>query len=112
MYKLVFFVPPSHLEVVKSAVFAAGAGRLGNYDSCAWQQLGEGQFRPLAGNNAFIGTTGEISRVPEYRVEMVCEDQFIAAAVAALRKAHPYEEPAFDVWRLAEYTSLPQQDLT
>lgn len=107
MYKLVFFVPPSHLDVVKTAVFAAGAGRLGNYDCCAWQQLGEGQFRPLKGNKAFVGSTDQLSRVPEYRVEMVCEDTCIAAALAALRAAHPYEEPAFDIWRLADPQNLP-----
>lgn len=102
MYKIVFFVPDSHLEVVKSAVFAAGAGRIGNYEHCCWQLAGQGQFRPLAGSQAFIGNLGELTKVMEYRVEMVCADECIQAAVAALRAAHPYEEPAFDVWQLAE----------
>src|SRR5690606_40126161 len=99
MYKLVFFVPPSHLDAVKTAVFAAGAGRLGNYDCCAWQQLGEGQFRPLAGSNAFIGTRGEVSLVPEFWVEMVCEDTCIAAAMVALRAAAPSAATARDMLR-------------
>ncbi len=107
MFKLVFFVPPSHLEAVKAAVFAAGAGRVGYYDSCAWQQLGEGQFRPLAGSQAFIGEQNQLTRVPEYRVEMVCADDCIAAVLAALKAAHPYEEPAYDIWRLADPDSLP-----
>jgi hypothetical protein len=102
MYKLVFFVPESHLEQVKAAVFAAGAGRIGNYDQCCWQIAGVGQFRPLAGSNPFIGQAQQLEQVPEYRVEMVCEDALINAAVAALRSAHPYEEPAIDVWLLAE----------
>jgi len=102
MYKLVFFVPESHLEAVKSAVFSAGAGRMGNYDQCCWQVSGQGQFRPLAGSNAFIGEIEQLEYVPEYRVEMVCEDALIQSAVAALRAAHPYEEPAIDVWLLAE----------
>jgi len=102
MYKLVFFVPESHLETVKSAVFTAGAGRIGDYDYCCWQQLGEGQFRPLPGSNPFVGAQGDVCRVPEYRVEMVCADLHISSAVAALRTAHPYEEPAFDVWQLVE----------
>jgi hypothetical protein len=102
MYKLVFFVPESHLDVVKSAVFAVGAGRIGNYDYCAWQTLGQGQFRPLAGSQPFIGHEGGLEQVAVYRVEMVCDDEFIAAALAALRNAHPYEEPAFDIWRLAD----------
>ncbi len=102
MHKLVFFVPESHLEVVKSAVFAAGAGRIGNYDSCCWQTLGQGQFRPLPNSTPFIGQLDELAQVSEYRVEMVCADEYIAAVVAALRQAHPYEEPAFDVWRLTD----------
>ncbi|MGI3131595.1 NGG1p interacting factor NIF3 [Halopseudomonas pachastrellae] len=100
MFKLCFFVPASHVEAVKQAVFAAGAGRLGDYDCCSWQVLGEGQFRPLAGSQPFIGQQGEIERVAEYRVELLCAADCIEAAIAALRKAHPYEEPAFDVWRL------------
>ncbi|ARU27176.1 YqfO family protein [Cellvibrio sp. PSBB006] len=102
MYKLVFFVPESHLDAVKSAVFAVGAGRIGNYDCCAWQTRGEGQFRPLSGSNPFIGNTSELSVVAEYRVEMVCADDCIAEALKALRASHPYEEPAYDIWRLAD----------
>ena len=101
MYKLCFYVPESHLESVKQAVFDAGGGRIGDYDSCCWQVLGQGQFRPLAGANPFIGTPGALEQVAEYRVELVCEDALIHAAVAALKAAHPYEEPAYDVWQLA-----------
>lgn len=100
MYKLAFFVPLPQLEQVKEAVFAAGAGRIGNYEACCWQVAGTGQFRPTAGAQPFIGRVHETSRVEEYRVEMVCADEHIQAAVNALREAHPYEEPAFDVWRL------------
>lgn len=102
MYKLVFFVPESHLEQVKTAVFNAGAGAIGNYDQCCWQVAGVGLFRPLAGSNPFIGQTNQLEQVTEYRVEMVCEDSRIKVALAALRAAHPYEEPAIDTWRLAE----------
>lgn len=102
MYKLVFFVPESHLDSVKAAVFAAGAGHVGHYDCCAWQTLGVGQFRPLAGSQPFIGSEQQLTCVAEYRVEMVCADELIAHAVVALRTAHPYEEPAYHVWRLAE----------
>ena len=103
MYKLSFFVPFEQCEEVKAAVFAAGAGRIGNYDCCAWQVAGEGQFRVLEGSNPFIGSQGEIEKVAEYRVEMVCSDELIKDAVAALKKAHPYEEPAYDVYRLADF---------
>jgi hypothetical protein len=105
MYKLVFFVPESHLECVKAAVFATGAGAIGHYDQCCWQVLGQGQFRPLPGSNPFIGCPGELEILPEYRVEMVCDDSCIKSAVDALRKAHPYEEPAIDVWQLSELGS-------
>jgi hypothetical protein len=97
VYKLSFYVPESHLEQVKSAVFNTGAGRIGNYDSCCWQVLGQGQFRPLPGSKPFLGRQDEVERVAEYRVEMVCESQCLRAAVAALLDAHPYEEPAWDV---------------
>ncbi|WP_294949423.1 YqfO family protein [Sulfurivirga sp.] len=102
MYKLVFFVPVTHVEQVKQAVFDAGAGRIGNYDRCSWQVLGEGQFRPLDGANPFLGQQGEVEKVAEYRVEMVCDDAHIEKAVQALKAAHPYETPAYDVWKLAD----------
>ena len=102
MHKLCFFVPATHVEQVKDAVFEAGAGRIGDYERCSWQTLGEGQFRPLAGARPFIGAVGEVERVPEYKVELVVEDALVAPVVAALRAAHPYEEPAFELWRLLD----------
>lgn len=102
MYKLVFFVPESHLEIVKAAVFAAGAGKIGNYDQCCWQVLGQGQFRPLSGANPHIGKADELACLPEYRVELVCADEYIRATIEALRAAHPYEEPAFDLSLLVD----------
>jgi hypothetical protein len=102
MYKLCFYVPESHLDGVKNAVFGAGAGRIGNYDSCCWQSLGQGQFRPLEGSNAFIGQAGVLEHVAEWKVELVVADELIHDAVKALRKAHPYESPAFEVWRLSD----------
>ena len=105
MYKLCFYVPATHLDAVKEAVFAAGAGRIGDYDSCCWQVLGQGQFRPLAGSDPFLGRQGEVEQVEEYRVELVCERAVVRAAVAAMKRAHPYEEPAWDVVELV--TELP-----
>ncbi len=103
MYKLCVYIPASHLDVVKQALFDAGAGRIGDYDSCCWQVAGQGQFRPLAGANPFIGAQGQIEFVEEYKVELVCRDDVVAAAVAALKQAHPYEEPAYQVWRLEAF---------
>lgn len=102
MYKLCFFVPEADVDLVKAAVFKAGAGRIGDYDHCCWQVLGQGQFRPLPGSQPHIGQQGAIETVAEYKVEMVCDDSLVAAAVDALKQAHPYEEPAFEVWKLEE----------
>jgi len=102
MYKLVFYVPEDYLELTKEAVFSVGAGQIGGYEQCCWQVLGAGQFRPLKGSSPFVGEVGELKTVDEYRVELVCKGELIEAAVQALLKAHPYEEPAYDVWRLAD----------
>ena len=77
MYKIVFFVPESHLEYVKTALFNAGAGYIGQYDQCCWQVVGTGQFRPLAGSNPSIGEVGKLEQLDEYRVELVCEDSLV-----------------------------------
>ena len=102
MYKLCVYIPASHVESVKRALFSAGAGRIGDYQRCSWQVLGQGQFEPLPGSTPFIGETHTLETVEEYRVEMVCEDACLKAVVAALRESHPYEEPAFDVLRVVD----------
>jgi hypothetical protein len=102
MYKLCFFVPSSHLDQVKTAVFAAGGGVIGAYDCCCWQVLGQGQFRPLAGSQPFIGQVGLLEQVQEWKVELVVADELIRSAVDALLHAHPYETPAYEAWRLAD----------
>lgn len=103
MYKICFYVPTNHTDSVKNALFKAGAGKIGNYSCCAWQTLGEGQFMPLSGSNAFIGSVDEIEKVAECKVELVCDDKHIKAAITALKNAHPYEEPAYQVWKLEEF---------
>lgn len=105
MYKLGFYVPESHLEPVKNAVFAAGAGLIGDYDHCCWQVKGQGQFRPLSGSDPFLGTPGKLAHVEEYRVEVVCADDCVSDVVKAMREAHPYEEPAWDLVEMV--TDLP-----
>ncbi|MGB5445636.1 MAG: NGG1p interacting factor NIF3 [Psychromonas sp.] len=109
MYQLIFYVPDSHLDKVKNALFKAGAGRIGHYDCCAWQTLGDGQFRPLAESNAFIGAKNEVAKVAEYKVEMVCSKACIKAVLQALISAHPYETPAYSVLEiktLEDFTKL------
>lgn len=106
MYKICFYVPTTHVEQVKTAIFESGAGRIGDYDSCCWQTLGQGQFRPLPGSQPFIGVQNEVEKVEEYKVELVCEDELIKAVLQALLTAHPYEEPAYDVWPLTDTSKL------
>ena len=95
MYSLVFYVPESHLESVKRAVFDAGAGSMGNYDSCCWQVKGQGQFRPVKGATPFLGELDKLESVDEYRVEMVLGEEIKGSVLAALLLAHPYEEVAY-----------------
>jgi len=103
VYKICYFVPETHLEVTKQALFEAGAGKIGDYDCCAWQILGQGQFRPLEGSQPFIGRQGEIKTEAEYKVELVCDENLVRTALTALKLAHPYEEPAYEVFHLAAF---------
>lgn len=94
---LVFYVPVPDTDAVLAALFEAGAGRIGDYDSCAFVATGRGQFRALAGADPTIGEVGELTHVEENRVELAFPRELRAHVVAALRAAHPYEEPAFHV---------------
>ncbi len=102
MYKLVIFVPESHLQQVKTAMFEAGAGKIGNYDQCCWQIQGTGQFRPLENSNAYIGTQGKLEIIDEWRIETVVDDKNLKTVISALKNAHPFETPAFDVIKMVE----------
>lgn len=103
MYKVGFYVPETHLEVVKSALFTAGAGKIGHYDCCAWQVKGQGQFRALKGSHPFLGSINKLEKVDEYRVELICSDDKIQEAIQALRQSHPYEEPAYEVIKVLDF---------
>lgn len=103
MYRIVFHVPVSHLEQVKEALFSAGAGRYKNYSHCSWQTLGEGQFMPLSGSKPFLGEKNQVNRVPEYFVEMICEEHIIQEVIVTLKKTHPYEEPSYQVIKIEEF---------
>jgi len=98
MFTLVFYVPASHVEAVKRAVFEKGAGRYRNYDCCSWQVEGTGQFRPLEGSQPFLGSMDKLESVSEFRVEMICPEERAKDVIVALRGAHPYEEPAFALY--------------
>ena len=98
--KIEFYVPASHLEKVKDAMFDAGAGRLGNYDCCSWQTEGEGQYRPLKDSQPFHGEQGSVETVSEFKVEMVCRVDMIKTVISTMKEMHPYEEVAYSVIRL------------
>ncbi len=102
MYKLVCFVPKSHLELVKSALFACGAGKTTKYSHCCWQTLGQMQFKPLAASDPKVGEQHKLSLSEEYRVEMVCEEKYLKQVINELKKVHPYEEPAYEVYKLEQ----------
>lgn len=99
--KWVVFVPPEFAEPVRAAMFNAGAGHIGDYSGCSWSVTGTGQFLPHEGATPAIGRVGRMERLPEDRVEMVAAARLRAGVLAAMRAAHPYEEPAFDVVALA-----------
>ena len=99
--KLVTFVPVEHVEAVSRAVFEAGAGRIGKYSSCSFRTSGTGTFFGEAGTSPVVGQAGRLEEAPEVRLETVVPLGRVAEVVRALRAAHPYEEPAFDLVRLA-----------
>ena len=100
--KLVVFVPREALDPVRDALFAAGAGRIGEYSRCSWYVQGTGTFLGGAGTDPSVGEAGREERVAELRLETVYPVEQEADVVRALREAHPYEEPAFDLYDLAE----------
>lgn len=103
MYKVSFFVPHLNAEIVKEAMFAAGAGRIGCYERCCFEVAGIGQFSALAGANPSLGSIGKLEKVNELKIEMVCDDNFIRDVIVALKKNHPYEMPAYDIIKLETF---------
>ena len=98
--KLVVFVPREALDAVRDAVFSAGAGRIGAYERCSWYTAGTGTFLAGGESSPSVGERGREERVNELRLETVFPDERQDEVVAALRAAHPYEEPAFDIYPL------------
>ncbi len=97
MYVIVVYIPVDFVEPVIEAMASHGAGQIGDYRACAFKQLGEGQFEPTEGADPFIGKVGVLEKVPEYRVEMVCESGLVRTILEAMLAAHPYETPAYHV---------------
>jgi len=102
MLKLIYYVPEAYLEQTKLAIFEAGAGGIGNYEHCAWQVLGTGQFKPIKTAKAFIGKLNQLEQIPEWRVETIVPEEQAPQVVKALKESHPYEEPAYEFIQIIE----------
>ena len=102
MLKLIYYVPELHLESTKLAVFEAGAGGIGNYEHCAQQVLGTGQFKPVKDANPFIGKLDTLEQIPEWRVETIVPEDQASNVAKALKASHPYEEPAFEFIQMVD----------
>jgi len=98
--KLVTFCPTEHVEIVRDAIFKAGAGHIGKYDCCSYTVSGEGSFRALEGTNPFVGKQGEIHFEKEIRIETIVPSHVLSQVVTAMTNAHPYEEVAYDIYQL------------
>jgi hypothetical protein len=100
MFKLEYSVPTSDVTKVNQALFAAGVGRIGLYDCCCFMTEGTGQFRPLPGADPHLGQTAVLEQVAETKVEMVLEDELVPEVRRIMREVHPYETPAYQLWRV------------
>jgi hypothetical protein len=100
--KLVWFVPLEALEATRQAVFAAGGGRIGDYERCSWYTAGTGTFVGGESSDPTVGARGREEHVPELRVEAVVPEDRLGDVLASLRESHPYEEPAYDVYPLLD----------
>lgn len=98
--KMVVFVPLSHADKVRNVLADKKAGQIGNYDSCSFSGRGMGRFRPLKGANPAIGEVGKIEEVEEERIEVIIAASDIEKIMQAVKKVHPYEEPAIDIYPL------------
>ena len=96
--KIAVYVPESHANEIRRVLADSGAGHIGNYDYCSFSVKGVGRFRGGEGTKPFIGEPGKIEEVEEERIETICPSEKLDAVLEALRKAHPYDEPAIDVY--------------
>jgi len=102
MLKFCFFVPSSHLDIVKTAIFAAGAGIGENYTKCHWQTSGVMSFLPMEGGQPYLGEINKMHSGPEIKVETIVKEELLKTVVDALYNAHPYEDPAFEALQMID----------
>lgn len=101
-YKLVVFVSLQSADKVREAIGSAGGGKIGNYSHCSWSTRGVGRFLPLPGANPTIGEVGKMEEVEEERIETIVDETSLSSVISAMKKVHPYEEVAYDVYKLEE----------
>ncbi|MFZ5366455.1 MAG: hypothetical protein ACOZBZ_04190 [Patescibacteria group bacterium] len=102
--KFVVFVPETHADIIREAMGKAGAGVIGNYDSCSFSIKGVGRFRPLKGARPAIGEIDRLELVNEERIETICLKEKVKEVLEAIKKVHPYEEVVFDIYPLEDYS--------
>lgn len=100
LLKLVVFVPESHSEKVSQALFRSGAGNIGNYKNCIFSSIGEGSFLPKSGSNPYMGKKGKLEKVKEEKLEVIFPDYLLSNIIQSMNSAHPYEEVAYDIFKL------------
>lgn len=98
--KIVVFVPQTHADIVRESMANAGAGKIGNYSFCTFSSIGVGRFKPEGGANPYVGEIGKIELVNEERIETICDRENLQKVVEAIKKVHPYEEVALDIYPL------------
>lgn len=98
--KIVVFVPETHTDALREAMGNAGAGKIGNYSFCSFSSKGIGRFKPESGAQPHIGEVGKPEEVQEERIEMVCPREKVNEVIDAIKKVHPYEEVALDIYPL------------
>ena len=103
MYKLNYYVPVDAKEKTKQALFDIGVGKFDNYENCSFETLGKGQFKPIENANPAIGALDTLEVLDEYKIEMICSDALIAKAVKTLKESHPYEEVAYEVFKMENF---------
>src|SRR3989344_3651240 len=100
MVKIVVFVPLTHTEIVRKAIGDTGAGTIGNYSHCSFSSKGIGRFKPNDKANPHIGKANQLEEVEEERIEVVCQKNKAKAVIKAIKRVHPYEEVALDIYQL------------
>lgn len=106
LFHVIVYAPEEQGTAIRKAAAEAGAGKIGNYDSCSFTSKGTGRYRPLEGANPYIGSLGNLEEVEEERIEFVVTEDVLSTVLSAVKDAHPYDEPAIHVLEMIDYKAL------